>query len=100
MVSVLSRKTNAKASVSLFSISLRPPPPPADDINDIAVFGEQGCVGFSIVLVPRLLLSRLRDIANCSLISLSIGSRTDGDRSHYQNRNKPNSESQFFHAAY
>ena len=75
-------------------------PPPADHINDIAVFGEQGCVGLGIVLVPRLLLSRLRDIANCSRISLSIGSRTDGDRSHYQNRNKPNSESQFFHAAY
>src|SRR5438552_8143106 len=77
-------------------------PPPADHINDIAVFGEQGRVGLGIVLVPRLLLAGLDDIANCSLIGLSISSRSRNrsNRSHYQNRNKPNSKSQFFHAAY
>jgi hypothetical protein len=99
MVRVLSRKTNAKASVSLLSISARPPPPPADHVNDIAVFGEQGCVGFGVVLVPRLLLSRLHDIANCSLIGLLISSHTRRTRSHHENGNRSNSKNQIFHAA-
>src|SRR5438876_7304338 len=61
-------------------------PPPADHINDIAVFGEQGCVGLGIVLVPRLLLSRLHDIANCGFIGLSISSFNRRNKRRYQNR--------------
>src|SRR5438034_11701384 len=61
-------------------------PPPADHINDIAVFGEQGCVGLGIVLVPGLLLLRLRDLVNCSLLLLSSVSSTEGDQDHFRDR--------------
>src|SRR5205085_7272858 len=74
---------NKGVGVSKFLLYFRPPfPPPADDIDDVAIFREQAGIRLGVMLVPRLLLPPLQpsDLGLVWIFVLAQGSCRQGRR--------------------
>jgi hypothetical protein len=67
---------NEDVSIGKLLLNLRPPfPPPPHYVDQIAIFREQGGIGFCVVPVPRFLLPCLHEVPDLSFVLTLIGTQ-------------------------
>ena len=67
---------NEYVSIGKLLLDLRTPfPPPADYVDQVAVFREQGGIRLCVVPVPRLLLPYLHEVPDLSFVLTLIGTQ-------------------------